>query len=78
MLSTSPAAAARAGKVIQAAGYLIAENPGFGAPRAEFREWTAKFGRSSFVLRYAILDDTDVLVTRVWHSRELREPTGEV
>ncbi|KVD75473.1 protein of the plasmid stabilization system [Burkholderia sp. ABCPW 14] len=77
LAANSVAAASRAAQVIRAAGYLIAENPGLGTPRAEFREWAAKFGRSSFVLRYAILGDGDVLVTRVWHSRELRSIAGE-
>ncbi|WP_063533137.1 type II toxin-antitoxin system RelE/ParE family toxin [Burkholderia sp. MSMB1589WGS] len=72
LATNSPAAARRAAQIIVDAADLIAENPGIGAPRAEFREWMARFGRSSYVIRYAVLDAGDVLVTRVWHSREHR------
>jgi len=68
----SPMAAQRAAAVISEAADRVAENPLIGARRAEFREWTAKFGRSAYILRYAILDDGGVLITHVWHSRELR------
>jgi toxin ParE1/3/4 len=68
----SPEAARRAASVIHEAADLIAENPGIGAPHMEFREWPARFGRSAYILRYAVLDTGDVLVTRVWHTRELR------
>ncbi|WP_063889442.1 MULTISPECIES: type II toxin-antitoxin system RelE/ParE family toxin [Burkholderia] len=72
LVMNSPAAARRAAQIIVDAADLIAENPGIGAPRAEFREWAARFGRSSYVIRYAVLDGDEVLVTRVWHSREYR------
>lgn len=68
----SPLVARRAASVIAEAANQIAENPTIGAPRAEFREWPARFGRSSYVLRYIILEGGEVLMTRVWHSRELR------
>jgi plasmid stabilization system protein ParE len=68
----SPVAARHAASVIREAADRVAENPEIGVPRAEFREWFAPFGRSSYVLRYAILDGGEVLVTRVWHSRERR------
>jgi toxin ParE1/3/4 len=64
--------ARRAASVIAEAADQVAENPMIGAPRAEFREWPARFGRSSYILRYIILDGDEVLMTRVWHSRELR------
>jgi len=51
----------------------IADNPHIGSPRAEFREWPAQFGRSAYILRYHILPTDDALITRVWHSRELRQ-----
>jgi plasmid stabilization system protein ParE len=68
----SLAAARRSASVIAAAADRIAENPGIGAPHAEFREWATKFGRSAYILRYCILSNGDALITRVWHSRELR------
>ena len=70
---TSPVAARRAAKAILDAADKIASNSGIGTPHAEFREWPAKFGRSAYVLRYFILQTGDVLITRVWHSRELRQ-----
>ncbi|MFP3504828.1 type II toxin-antitoxin system RelE/ParE family toxin [Burkholderia sp. SIMBA_062] len=76
LVVNSPTAAQRAAEVIMEAADLVAENPSIGAPRAEFREWPARFGRSSYVLRYAVLDD-EVLVTRVWHSREFRLTAGD-
>ncbi len=72
-LATSSATAAqRSVLVIQEAAAKIAENPGIGTPRAEFREWPAKFGRSAYILRYYYVSKDKVLITRVWHSRELR------
>lgn len=65
----SLAAAQRAASVILDAADKVAENPGVGTPRAEFREWPARFGRSAYILRYCILPSGDVLITRVWHSR---------
>ncbi|AUG26006.1 hypothetical protein EGT86_35345 [Burkholderia pseudomallei] len=50
-LTNSPTAARRAAQVVVDAANLIAENLGIGAPRAEFREWAARFGRSSYVIR---------------------------
>lgn len=69
---SSPAAAQRAAGVILEASDKIAANPGIGSPHAEFREWPARFGRSAYILRYFLLPNGNVLVTRVWHSRELR------
>jgi len=69
---SSPMAARRAARVILEAAGGIVSNPCIGTPHAEFREWTAKFGRSAYILRYFILQTGDVLITRVWHSRELR------
>jgi toxin ParE1/3/4 len=34
--------------------------------------YVARFGRSAYVIRYILLDGDEVLVTRVWHTRELR------
>ena len=42
----------------------IMKNSGLGTPRAEFREWPAKFGKRAYVIRYAILEKGDVLVPR--------------
>lgn len=68
----SPTSARRAALVIRDAANIIADNPGVGTPRAEFREWPAKFGRSSYILRYILVPTDIILITRIWHSRELR------
>ncbi len=68
----SPAAARRAALVIIEAADKIAAIPGIETHFAEFKEWRAKFGNSAYILRYCVLPDGDVLITRVWHSRELR------
>ena len=66
-------AAQHAARVIKKAADRIADNPHIGLPHAEFREWPERFGRGAYVLRYHILASGDVLITRVWHSRELRQ-----
>lgn len=68
----SLSAAKRSASVILEAADQIADNPCIGRRRAEFREWPAKFGRSAYILRYCILSADEVLITRVWHSREFR------
>jgi plasmid stabilization system protein ParE len=68
----SPAAARQSAVVIKKAANEIAANPAIGTPRAEFREWPAKFGRSRYVVRYLLIPSNVVLITRVWHSRECR------
>ena len=68
----SPSAARRAALVILEAADKIADNPGIGTPRAEFKEWPAKFGRRAYILRYFVMPTGAILITRVWHSRELR------
>jgi toxin ParE1/3/4 len=73
LASSSLSAARRSASIILDAADQIAENSGIGAPRAEFREWPAKFGRSAYIIRYHILPSGDVLITRVWHSRERRD-----
>lgn len=73
LASVSPSAAQHAARVIKTAADRIADNPHIGSPHAEFREWPEQFGRGAYVLRYHILTSGDVLITRVWHSRELRQ-----
>ena len=68
----SPSAARRVALVILEAADKIAEHPGIGTPRAEFKEWPAKFGRSAYILRYCEVPTGEILITRIWHSRELR------
>ncbi|MHA4868855.1 type II toxin-antitoxin system RelE/ParE family toxin [Duganella sp. PWIR1] len=72
LAQSSPAAARRGAAAIIETANKIIKNPRLGAPRAEFREWPAKFGKRAYVLRYFILANGDVLIIRVWHSREQR------
>ena len=72
LVQSNPAAARRGAAAIIKAADKILQNPHPGMPRAEFREWPAKFGKHVYVLRYFILDTDDILITRVWHSREQR------
>ena len=68
----NPASARRgAAAIIKTAGKII-QNPHLGVPRAEFREWPARFGKRAYMLRYFMLENGDVLITRVGHSREQR------
>src|SRR5438552_905618 len=44
------------------------------AADTDARELVVPFGRSAYVVRYALLTETDeVVVLRVWHGREQRE-----
>lgn len=72
LVQHAPAAARRGATAIISNTAKIMKNPELGAPRAKFREWPAKFGKRAYVIRYAILENGDVLITRVWHSREQR------
>ena len=69
---TSPSAARRAASCILQGCEKIARNPGIGTPHAEFREWPEKFGRSAYILRYLEMSTGEILMVRVWHSREHR------
>ena len=72
LAENSPGSAGRAVEAIRSAANQLAVSPGIGAPLAEFRQFPARFGRSAYVLRYAVLEDGSVLIVRVWHSREDR------
>jgi len=72
LAQTSPSAAQRGASAIICAARKILKDPYTGSPYAEFREMPAKFGRRAYILRYIVLPNNDVLITRVWHSREQR------
>lgn len=41
---------------------------------AELRQIVVRFGASGYIVRYAVLAETqDILVTRVWHGRGARK-----
>ncbi len=72
LAENSPSSARQAVDAIRQAANQLAASPGIGAPLAEFRQFPARFGRSAYVLRYAVLEDGSVLIVRVRHSRENR------
>ena len=48
--------------------------PDRGLPTGDgIRQIVIKFGTSGYVIRYAIIPETeDILITRIWHGREER------
>jgi plasmid stabilization system protein ParE len=68
----SPRAAVRMFNLVTSRIVSLAEMPFKGVERpAGMRELVVKFGRSAYVVRYRVTDDT-VIVTRVWHGRQNR------
>lgn len=73
----SPDAAARATKAILDGAGILQSRADIGRPMdddTDRREWFISFGSGAFVLRYRrdVLDR--VVIIRVWHSREHRDP----
>jgi plasmid stabilization system protein ParE len=71
----NPDAAQRALALIWAAIDRLQEFPALGMPTedADIRQIVIRFGASGYIVRYAILTETDdILVTRIWHGRESR------
>jgi plasmid stabilization system protein ParE len=69
-------AADRANAALIAALQSLAALPARGRPlpKSNMRELIAPFGRSFYVLRYAYNSrDKEVIVIRIWHSREARD-----
>ncbi|MCF6294016.1 MAG: type II toxin-antitoxin system RelE/ParE family toxin [Robiginitomaculum sp.] len=69
-------AAKRAIELILHAVDILYEFPEAGRKRlssSDFREIFARFGAGGFVVRYRILDER-VIIVRIWHSLESREP----
>jgi plasmid stabilization system protein ParE len=72
----SPLAAGRAALSIVQAIDALREFPERGRPSTtgSLREFVIPFGHSAYLVRYAVLRDREELVIlRVWHSRENRE-----
>jgi plasmid stabilization system protein ParE len=41
---------------------------------ADLRQIVVRFGASGYIVRYAILvESQDILITRIWHGREARK-----
>lgn len=69
------AAAIKAATAILNAVNRIAQFPAIGRRldgAADFRTTHARFGQGSYTIRYQLLDDGSITITRIWHSREDR------
>lgn len=71
----SPAAAQRALASIWRAIEQLEEFPNLGMQTedAELRQIVVRFGASGYIVRYAVLEAQDILITRIWHGREARK-----
>ena len=67
----SPQAALRMFNLVTGRILSLAEQPLKGIEREHGRELFIKFGKSAYVIRYRVTDDS-VIVTRVWHSLQDR------
>jgi Plasmid stabilization system protein len=71
----NPEAARNAALCIKAAARQLEAFPESGAPmkdHSERREIFAAFGSGGYVLRYRLNQSGNVVVIRVWHTREAR------
>ncbi len=70
----NPKAAQRAMRAIWNKIELIARFPEMGVPAKapDIRQTFVRFGKRSYVIRYAVGGDS-LIVLRIWHSRERRD-----
>lgn len=71
----NPHASIRAAEAIIHAAETLLDFPRRGAPFQAHgaRELLVPFGSGAYVMRYAIVDESDeLLILRIWHSRETR------
>lgn len=71
----NPGAARRAMTLIATAIERLQDHPdrGHRTADADIRQIVIRFGASGYVVRYAVLTETqDILITRIWHGREAR------
>ncbi|WP_417491171.1 type II toxin-antitoxin system RelE/ParE family toxin [Maricaulis sp.] len=71
----NPHASIRAAQAIIHAVETLRDFPRRGAPSQAHgaRELLVPFGSGAYVMRYAIVDESDeLLILRIWHSRETR------
>ena len=74
LLERDPEAAERAVRAIQLGSRSLLEYPRAGRPLDDEtgrRELFVPFGAGAYVIRYLLLDE-QIVVIRVWHSREKR------
>jgi plasmid stabilization system protein ParE len=73
--TVNPDAAKRAVALIWKAIDRLPELPALGKPTddADIRQIIVRFGSSGYIVRYVVVPETsDILITRIWHSREAR------
>jgi plasmid stabilization system protein ParE len=71
LADVSPEAAARVAAAILAGAEELTARPDVGRPIGDGRrEWFVPFGVGAYGLRYRIDPAGNVVVIRVWHSRE--------
>ena len=72
IVDENPDAAERLGRRLRESALSLRERAERGRPAAaNFRELVVPFGRSRYVIRYLVSEET-VTVTRIWNSRENR------
>lgn len=72
----SPVAAQRALAAIWRSIERLEEFPNLGMQTEdpELRQYVVRFGASGYIVRYAFLAETQhILITRIWHGREVRK-----
>lgn len=75
ILAKNPVAARKAIAVIRESAITLESFPEIGTPwnnDVAFREIFAPFGHGAYVIRYRVDRDGNVVIARVWHSKELR------
>jgi plasmid stabilization system protein ParE len=75
-MNRNPGAAQRATAAIANAIRSLDPSPERGRPSGanDTRELVVPFGRSAYILRYAILtEENEIVILRVWHGREQRD-----
>lgn len=69
----SPEAAKRMAAALLSGAHALEGAPFMGRPHfSGAREWLVPFGAAHYVIRYRVVDDSGVVVVRVWHERENR------
>jgi plasmid stabilization system protein ParE len=73
----SPAAARRAAEALKKGAALLLDHPGLGRrlEGRQDRELGIPFGKRGYVMRYR-LDGNDIVILKIWHSREERREEG--
>jgi plasmid stabilization system protein ParE len=75
LAARNPDAAQRAMRTIWRALERVESFPEIGHPTKapSIRQIVVRFGRRGYVVRYRVLPDQTIFVTRLWHGREARE-----